>query len=116
MDDDEIMSPGMLGKFDEMMKDYLARLGLSEGKDDIISQCGSARLRIYKAGDFVDKKTGEKISFEEGIELRQGAMKLHLEASDLAQLIYHCQNDQVVKKALNERLEKEKKMMKELGF
>lgn len=118
----EALDSGTLAKFDSMMKEFLQKIGIGEGKDDIIVQCGSVRIRVFEAGEYERKDkplaTGgyEKVKYEPGVELRQGGLVLHVEPSDLAQLVYQMKNHEKLNQKLNERLEKEKQLMRSLGF
>lgn len=116
MAESEGLSGDMLALFDRKMNDALKALGIMEGENDIIAQCGALRLRIYEAGEYVRKDTGEKVKFEAGIDIKQGSISLHVEASDIAQLIYKVRNDRKVNDAISKRLEAEKRLMNELDF
>jgi len=115
--DEDSLSSDVIAKFDSMMSTVLEKMGIKESADDIISQCGSIRLRIFEAGEYERKdKPGEKVKFEAGVELRQGGLVLHVEPSDLALLVYNMKNDPKVNSKLSERLQKEQEIMKSLGF
>jgi len=112
----ESLSGEMLALFDKKMEAVLKAMGIGEGKDDIIAQCGALRLRIYEAGEYKNKETLETVKFEKGIDLKQGSLSLHVEASDLAQLVYAMKHNERVNKELNKRFDEEKRLMDNLGF
>jgi hypothetical protein len=68
MEDVETLPARWQAKFDEMTAQILNAIGIKEGKDDIIVQCGSIRLRIYEAGEYERKdKPGEVVKYEPGV-------------------------------------------------
>lgn len=115
--DGETLTAEMSAIFDRKLAAILSAMGIGEGKDDIIQQCGSMRLRIYEAGEYPDKNNpGTMKKFEKGIELKGGGESLHIDASSLAQLKYYLTANQKVNKALTERLDEEKALMEKIGF
>lgn len=104
-------------KFDSMMNTILEKMGIGEKDTDVVKQCGALRIRVYEAGEYEKKDSpGEMVKFEPGIDLKQGAVSLHVQASDLATLVWEMRNDPKLNLVLTQRLEEEKRMMKSLGF
>lgn len=102
--------------FNKKVGEILKAAGLDESKDDIVQQCGGIRIRIYEAGEYIDKTTGEKREHDKGIDLKQGTISLHVAASDVAQLLHWCRANKPLNEKLNERLDEEKTLLDRIGF
>ena len=100
----------------QVITEWKKLAGLTESDADIIQECGAIRLRIYEAGEYVDKETKEKVEFPEGIELRAGGARLGCHASDLALLIHYAKANPDVKRVLSERFKAEQDILKTLSL
>lgn len=102
-------------RVDEALQKMKRLMGMEESEDDIIQQCGGLRIRVYEAGEFPSKNNpGTMESYDAGISLASGNLKIIVESSDLAMLKHYMTINHELNASLNKRLKDEQDLLKEL--